>query len=346
MGRQFTPSTDWLDVGVAAVTVAPLTLVCWFRADILDQQATIVSLGDTAGNTEYFILNVTLGEAVNAFAKGGVPDDGATTSTTFSTNVWHHAAGVFASTTSRSAYLNGGGKTTNVTSVSPSSIDTTAVGRTGKQTPADYFDGSIAEVGIWNTNLSDAQVTSLAGGTSPLFIAKANLKGYWPIFGGRSPERDYSGNGNDLTVNGTPAQIDHPAVKSPFSEPGAIRVGVDTSPVSATRRLTFHWQAKGLGGVEHVFDIRLRGLLSTLVTKPFGGDNAPETNYDVEVLDDSFVDLIGGKGLNRSATVTEFATLNVGAGTTIPVDVPRFRFRVSNAGEFAMGTTELLYAAL
>ncbi len=60
------------------------------------------------------------------------------------------------------------------------------------------FIGDIAQVYIDNTSLSDADVQTLLHGTQP----HSASAGYWPL-GLGSPDPDQSGNGNDLTVNGT-----------------------------------------------------------------------------------------------------------------------------------------------
>lgn len=59
-------------------------------------------------------------------------------------------------------------------------------------------NGDIAQVYIDNTSLSDPDVQTLMAGTQP----HAASAGYW-LLGRGSPDPDSSGNGNDLTVNGT-----------------------------------------------------------------------------------------------------------------------------------------------
>lgn len=79
-----------------------------------------------------------------------------------------------------------------------------------------WAPGRLAEVAVWNTILSGANITSLAG---TLGVANSaalpssiptGLKGYWALLGTTSPEPDTSGNGHDATLVGTPTQVTHP----------------------------------------------------------------------------------------------------------------------------------------
>ena len=134
----------------------------------------------------------------------------ATTTAADSTGVWHHACAVFASSTSRSIYLDGTNKITNTTSITPSSGSITGT-RIG-DSDADCFDGDLAEVAIWNAALSDAEVASLfvsnGVGVYPTDVKVANLVAYWPVLGSSSPEPDDVGS-NDLTLFNSPASSTH-----------------------------------------------------------------------------------------------------------------------------------------
>jgi hypothetical protein len=61
------------------------------------------------------------------------------------------------------------------------------------------WNGDIANVFIDDTSLSDADVQTLLGGTLP----EGSPSALWAPLCGNSPENDLSGNGNNLTVNGT-----------------------------------------------------------------------------------------------------------------------------------------------
>lgn len=84
------------------------------------------------------------------------------------------------------------------------------------------FVGSIAEVAVWNTALSDAQLAAVGGGQSPLVTQVANLACYFPLYGehGTSqPEYNYAPLGSNpltwVTSPGTVPASDHFAAGSP-----------------------------------------------------------------------------------------------------------------------------------
>jgi hypothetical protein len=51
----------------------------------------------------------------------------------------------------------------------------------------------MAELAVWNTALSGANITSLAGGADPRTIAGTNLYAFWPLYGRQYYSFDYSG---------------------------------------------------------------------------------------------------------------------------------------------------------
>jgi len=94
----------------------------------------------------------------------------------------HHGCAVFESTTDRRIYLDAGGKVTNTDSLSsPSGLNRITIGYSDRATNALFFDGEIAEVGVWDISLTDAEVAILAEGFSPLFVRPDRLKFYAPI---------------------------------------------------------------------------------------------------------------------------------------------------------------------
>jgi hypothetical protein len=171
----------------------------------------------------------------NLYANGGAAGDPLTveidgptagpvsknTSTGYSANTWHHACVVFSATNSRSVYLDGGGKATETTETGNPIVDRTGIGVVYRNTPAAYTDGRIAEAGIWNVALTDAEVAALANGVSPALIQPQSLKLYSPLI--RNPSLDplhgdllSVGNG-PLTV-ATHPRIIHIGIASPTKE--------------------------------------------------------------------------------------------------------------------------------
>lgn len=234
MARNFSGSGQYLGYSGVAVTAAPLTMACWFNAAAIG--STMLSLGNSAGGSDFEILLGASG-AVNARCSPGAA---AATSTQATANVWYHAAGVFASSTSRTAYLNGGGAGSNSTSGTPSGLNQTGIGQLWINSHSNLFQGKIAEAAVWNAALAAAEIAALAAGALPRHVRPQNLVAYWPLFGLLSPEPDLSGNGQSLTVTGataanhapvtlftrkarTPCDVFNPAVTVLIHPPHATR---------------------------------------------------------------------------------------------------------------------------
>jgi hypothetical protein len=97
------------------------------------------------------------------------------------------------------AYLNGAENT--ATSATGSVTDYQNPLRIGARGgPGSFFDGSIADVQIYNASLSPAGVNALyAEGIGGAPIQLQNLVGWWPLNG---DSNDYSGNGNNGAATG------------------------------------------------------------------------------------------------------------------------------------------------
>ena len=218
MARDFdNGSSEYLEIDSAPVTAAPLTIAAWGNVDETWQSGVIASLVDASSGNDWFLVRTKYqsgpGEyTCNVYARSsdGLPEVDSTT--TFAIGGWHHLCGVFASASSRSAYLDGGAKATITDTITPSGIDKTSIGRIGDSTPAGYFEGKIAEVGIWNAALTDAEVAILAKGYSPLLVRPQSLVFYAPLI--RDEDRDIVG-GLALTPVNTPSIAAHPRVIYP-----------------------------------------------------------------------------------------------------------------------------------
>lgn len=216
MARLFDDAaTQFLERSGAVVTATPLTLACWFQTDDLAADQTLLQLGGATTSDQHaiYVLGGTAGDPVLAYSES--PSAAANSQIAGTTlNTWHHAAGVFVNTTSRTAYLDGTAGTTNTTSVFPSGLDTTSIGRSNYASTAFfYLSGRVAEAAIWNVALDANDIASLARGFSPLFVRPFDLVAYWPLVGRSSPEPDLVG-AFDLTVTGA-TQAEHTRIVYP-----------------------------------------------------------------------------------------------------------------------------------
>ena len=223
MARAFVrASSQYLEHAAAVVTAYPVTLASWFRSD-----------DATVGQSILGVFNSTLDAWFRIEIRGDVAGDpvriecvnvsnaNAATSTGYSANTWHHACGVVASATSRTAYIDGGSAVTDTTNQAvPGGLDTTAIARRVRAGGLNdfYFSGNIAESAIWSAALDAGEIAALAKGFSPLLIRPQSLAAYWPLGGNDSPELDRWKSRFDMTVTGA-TKADHIRIYYPHQVP-------------------------------------------------------------------------------------------------------------------------------
>src|SRR3990167_9837944 len=114
MALEFNGSSDGLQATSAPATIEPLTMACWYKENGGASAFTpLMCLRDSAsgeGNDRQIRLVISdegSGWRVeaNSWSTDGYHYGEATTNST--TGTWQHACGVWASTSSRVAYLNG-----------------------------------------------------------------------------------------------------------------------------------------------------------------------------------------------------------------------------------------------
>lgn len=179
MSYNFT-SPDFLSSVTPPVTTFPCTLAGWFNSTSITQNQALISVGDDDGPS-FISLEVSggiAGDPVRARSGSGT----ASTTTGYTGSQWYHACGVFASATSRTAYIDGGSSGTNTTSDTPSGISSLQIGRVFfNNTAGQRFAGRIAETAIWNVALNIDEIRSLADGYRPSLIRPQNLVFYAPL---------------------------------------------------------------------------------------------------------------------------------------------------------------------
>ena len=125
-----------------------------------------------------------------------------------SNNTWHHCCGVFASSTSRTAYIDAGNSGTNTASVVPNAVDNILIGVAWFGSYSTYADALIAEVGIWNAALTQPEIASLADGMTCDKVRPQSLVFYAPLV---RDLIDVKG-GLTITNNNSATVANHPRV--------------------------------------------------------------------------------------------------------------------------------------
>lgn len=216
MARHIANNGEYFESTSVVVTAPPFTMACSFYADNSTATHTLMGVYTDGSNDHRHALvaaGATAGDPIQAQSRT-TGFAAAVTSTGFSASVWQHAAGVWRTTSDRSAYLNGGSRGDDATVRNPTGMDRTRVAAQGVTT-TQPLRGRIAEAAIWAVDLSDEEIAALAGGVNPLRIRPLSLAAYWPIYDDASLIRDLRG-AAPLTVNGSSTVADHAPVSAPL----------------------------------------------------------------------------------------------------------------------------------
>jgi hypothetical protein len=180
MAYQFN-GTNQSTASDAPMTGEPMTMAAWLFVQSTGTNRRPVTLGVINGNHRRgFLVGTT-----NNF---GITDIGATLGVNagfgpISQNVWFHGAGVFRTATSRTPYVNGVAGTTNTanrgTIDTPNVLNIAAGYALG--TLSGFFQGIVAEVGVWNVELTPAEIASLADGMTCDKVRPQSLVFYAPL---------------------------------------------------------------------------------------------------------------------------------------------------------------------
>ena len=186
MAYQFaSASSQSLSTTSTPVTNAPCTYACWFRVASLPVSGQSL-VGIFHFQNGSFAQALTLrGSGESNVLGAGTFDGGysqANSASAPSTNTWSHAAGVYNATNSRIAYLNGTAGTENtVDRPNLANINSIGISVTNRPTREDFFNGLMADVGIWNVGLTAAEIASLAKGMACDKVRPQSLVFYAPL---------------------------------------------------------------------------------------------------------------------------------------------------------------------
>ena len=174
----------------------------------------VLGIGTAASGNNQWRLSVssTLDRA-EATTRSTSSSTATLTTPTVGTNTWHIITGTFeASDLSRDVYLDGSDTANNAGTRSISAPDVMSIGaKAGDATSP--FSGRIAECGIWNIELTVAEVAQLSN-FAPIMVRPDALLLYAPLVGKNDPETDFVG-GASFTLVNTPSAAAHPPVFRP-----------------------------------------------------------------------------------------------------------------------------------
>jgi hypothetical protein len=213
MAYDFNGTNQSLQTASAPASALPITMACWFYSSSTTASQTLLSIGNTTGDfrgPRLIAEGAAAGDPIRADYTVGSANGIARTTSGYSQNIWHHACGVYESTASRTAYLDGGSSATNTASVTEALVVNTLTvgGRFLGGSIGLFAVGRIAEVGIWNVALTADEIASLADGMTCDKVRPQSLVFYAPLVRSLQDIR----RGLTITNNNTATVANHPRV--------------------------------------------------------------------------------------------------------------------------------------
>jgi len=214
MAYNFTrTSSQSLTTGSTPVTGNLMTLACWFnRKTTFDgvNSPFLVAVDATSGTNFNGIACGSGSNIVIATSNVGAGPSFAE-SASHNINEWHHACGVFESSTSRKIFLDAGSPATATATRNVSGQNNITIGArySAGAFPSNIFaDCLVAEVGIWNVALTADEIASLAKGMTCDKVRPQSLVFYAPLVRNLQDVRG----GLTITNNNTATVANHPRV--------------------------------------------------------------------------------------------------------------------------------------
>lgn len=151
----------------------PKTIFIKFKTDTASQIQYMFVIGNPSSVNEMWISawfdNKFMGVAYTGASSNVF------TTTAISLGVWHTGVARFTDSTTRTVWLDGGGRgDSSASSSGPTNTSVIAIGRAARGA-AQSFGGEIACVFVWNAALTDAEVAALSAGKWPMSVRPGSL---------------------------------------------------------------------------------------------------------------------------------------------------------------------------
>lgn len=204
---------QYLKTSTVNVSTKPITVAAWVKSDDLVSYQGILSITNDANEWLQIWLRGAVADNYAAALEYATAWKRAVSTTPYTTGNWHHICGVFKNSVSRTIHIDGGssGENTESQDVNFTLFDQILIG-TYKTVTTAFFSGKLAHCSIWDTDLSEAQIISLAAGASPNSVQAENLVDYWSLVANANSEI----NDNHLTAYNDPTfdDSDNPEIYS------------------------------------------------------------------------------------------------------------------------------------
>ena len=209
----FDGTDDYIDCGLIDFNTDDVSIVAWYKADTLGAYEGIVSNRDSSGDKPGIQIRIDDGgDDIELFT-----DCGSTTFSTKtdsfvpSTGVWTHIAATIDRSALQSLYIDGALQaTTDISGQSSADLTNADNLRIGRSEASAYFDGNIAQVGIWVGRVltqEEIQEISQKQYSKLTTSEKTNLISWWGLdsLHGQNAVEDKNGTeslGSEIVVNG------------------------------------------------------------------------------------------------------------------------------------------------
>jgi hypothetical protein len=219
MARDFDGSNDYCEALNPNFGAQPYAVSAWVRTDTSSHGSgrAIVSYGDF-GTPTGFLVRTNSSRAIQVRHSNASFIAGTTALTV---DQWHHVLFNWEDLFSNKLFLDGSVEADTGFS-GPAAQASTDDFYIGEHTPNDtagtgFWSGLIAEVYYWSgitSEFTDQEVLDVMNGYGHL-VRSADLKAYWPLWGNRDPEPDYSGGGNGMDLVSAPPKGRHAPIPMP-----------------------------------------------------------------------------------------------------------------------------------
>jgi hypothetical protein len=164
-------------------TERPITIAVWGQTtgDISGTTLSVCAVSDGV-RIQISRANST-GSRIYSFLDNGNATQQSVGATSFADDTWGHGAGFSASATNRAFFVDGSNKATGSTNITASTnYQTIGVGaRHNGVSWGGFWSGKIAEIAMWEIDLTDDEIASLAKGFKPTRIRPQSLVFYAPL---------------------------------------------------------------------------------------------------------------------------------------------------------------------
>ena len=183
----FDGTDDYIDCGPIDFDTNDVSIVAWYKADTLGAYEGIVNNRDSSGDKPGIQIRIDDGgDDIELFTDCGTTTFSTKTDSYVpSTGVWTHVAATIDRSALQSLYIDGALQaTTDISGQSSADLTNADNLRIGRSEASAYFDGNIAQVGIWvGRVLTQEEIQSISQKQySELTTAeKTNLTSWWGL---------------------------------------------------------------------------------------------------------------------------------------------------------------------